>query len=176
MKIIRRGSLTPVSETPPQKSKMVLQVLFSYLCTLIIFSLVKTLHTAKNWSFPLRISSVNVTKPQIPADLVTFTEEIFNGKFHLLCSFKILSWYFLCAKNKVFHWPVFSTDPFFPGVQKEISGMAWVMPFFSKSEQLIDYCSIGSQNIRIRDINKIQHYFFKYTYARAYVNKFIEIR
>ena len=106
MKIIRWGSLTPVSETPPQKSKMVPQVLFSYLYTLIIFSLVKTLHTAKNWSFPIRISSVNVTKPQIPADLVTFTEEIFNGKFHLLCSVERLSWYFLCAKNKVFHWPI----------------------------------------------------------------------
>ena len=24
--------------------------------------------------------------PQIPADFVTFTEEIFNGKFHFLCS------------------------------------------------------------------------------------------
>ena len=34
-------------------------------------------------SFPLRISSVNVTKS---ADLVTFTEEIRNGKLHILCS------------------------------------------------------------------------------------------
>ena len=34
-----------------------------------------TLH--KKWSFPLRISSVNVTK-----SAVTFTEEIFNGKLH----------------------------------------------------------------------------------------------
>ena len=24
--------------------------------------------------------------PQLPADLVTFTEEILNGKFHFLCS------------------------------------------------------------------------------------------
>ena len=24
--------------------------------------------------------------PQFPADLVTFTEEILNGKFHFLCS------------------------------------------------------------------------------------------
>ena len=37
-----------------------------------------TLH--KKWCFPLRISSV------IPADLVTFTEEILNGKLHFLCS------------------------------------------------------------------------------------------
>ena len=30
----------------------------------------------KKWSFPLRISSLNVTK-----DFVTFTEEILNGNF-----------------------------------------------------------------------------------------------
>ena len=32
----------------------------------------------KKWSFPLRISSVNVTTSAFPADLVTFTEEILN--------------------------------------------------------------------------------------------------
>ena len=36
--------------------------------------------TARKMKFPLRISSVNV------ADLVTFTEEILNGKLHFLCS------------------------------------------------------------------------------------------
>ena len=30
--------------------------------------------------------------PQFPADLVTFTEEIFNGKLHFLCSFKQGTW------------------------------------------------------------------------------------
>ena len=35
----------------------------------------------KKRSFPLRISSVNAT-----AGLVTFTEEILNGKLHFLCS------------------------------------------------------------------------------------------
>ena len=44
----------------------------------------RSLH--KNWSFPLRISSVNVLNPQFPADLVTFTEEILNGRLHFLCS------------------------------------------------------------------------------------------
>ena len=34
----------------------------------------------KNWSFPLRISSVNVLNPPFPADLVIFTEEILNGR------------------------------------------------------------------------------------------------
>ena len=52
-----------------------------------------TLH--KKWSFPLRIFSVNVTKPQFPhiywrnpdpADFLTFTEEILNEKLHFLCS------------------------------------------------------------------------------------------
>ena len=46
---------------------------------------VKTWHCTKKWSFPLRISSVNVTKF---AGLVTFTEKILNGKFHSLCSVK----------------------------------------------------------------------------------------
>ena len=36
----------------------------------------------KKWSFPLRISSVNETKT---ADLVTFTEEILNGKLPFFC-------------------------------------------------------------------------------------------
>ena len=46
----------------------------------------------KKWSFPLRISSVNVTKStdnyvtQVTAGLVTFTKEIINGKLHFLCS------------------------------------------------------------------------------------------
>ena len=39
-----------------------------------------TLH--KQWSFPLRISLVNVTTLQFPVDLVTFTEEILNEKLH----------------------------------------------------------------------------------------------
>ena len=40
----------------------------------------------KKWSFPLRISSVNVTQSAVSCNLVTFTEEILNGKFHFLCS------------------------------------------------------------------------------------------
>ena len=47
----------------------------------------------KKWSFPLRISSVRVTKsaenwpnPHKTADLATFTEEILNGKLHILSS------------------------------------------------------------------------------------------
>ena len=36
----------------------------------------------------LRISSINVIKPQFPENLVTFTEEILNGKLHFLCSEK----------------------------------------------------------------------------------------
>ena len=40
----------------------------------------------KNLSFPLRISSVNMTKSTVFCDLVTFTEEILNGKLHLLCN------------------------------------------------------------------------------------------
>ena len=42
----------------------------------------ETFHTtlpAQKWSFPLGISSVNLTN-------FGFTEEILNGKFHFLCS------------------------------------------------------------------------------------------
>ena len=35
--------------------------------------------------FPFRISSVNVTKPQFPAGIVLFAEEILIGKLHFLC-------------------------------------------------------------------------------------------
>ena len=35
----------------------------------------------KKWSFPLMVSSVNVTK-----SAGNFTEEILNGKIHFLCS------------------------------------------------------------------------------------------
>ena len=40
----------------------------------------------KKWGFPLSISSLNVTKSAGNCDLVTFTEEILNGKLHFLCS------------------------------------------------------------------------------------------
>ena len=33
-------------------------------------------------NFPLRISSVNMTSIKFPADQITFTEEILNGKLH----------------------------------------------------------------------------------------------
>ena len=41
-------------------------------------------HGTKN--LPVRISPVNVTKFAKTTDLVTFTGEILNGKFHFLCS------------------------------------------------------------------------------------------
>ena len=49
-----------------------------------------TLH--KKWSFRLKISSVNVTIN--PADSVTFTEEIFNGKLLFIVQYDIFlySW------------------------------------------------------------------------------------
>ena len=40
----------------------------------------------KKWSFPLRIVSVNVIKSQETPDLVTFIEEILNGKLNFLHS------------------------------------------------------------------------------------------
>ena len=43
-------------------------------------------NTGQKCSFSLRISSVNVTNPQFPADLVTFTEKILNEKLQFLCN------------------------------------------------------------------------------------------
>ena len=43
----------------------------------------------KKWNFPFRISSVNVIKPQFPADLVTFIKEILNGKQADIYLFKV---------------------------------------------------------------------------------------
>ena len=59
-----------------------LQVIIGYVSERYQFLQV-VLH--KKWSFPLRIFSVNVTKFAV-SDLVTFTEEIYNGKVHILCN------------------------------------------------------------------------------------------
>ena len=44
----------------------------------LTFSKIKKIHSAKNKVFPLRISSVNVTNPQFPVDMVTFIEKTLN--------------------------------------------------------------------------------------------------
>ena len=40
----------------------------------------------RRWSFPFRISSVNVRKSSRTADFTTYTEEILNGKLDFLCN------------------------------------------------------------------------------------------
>ena len=47
-------------------------------------------HCRKKWCVRFRISSVNVTK-STGAGLITFAEEILNGKFHLLCNVSLLT-------------------------------------------------------------------------------------
>ena len=49
-----------------------------------VFTNTKIYTKDKKWSFPLRIFSLNVAKSA--ADLVTFTEEILNGKLNFLSS------------------------------------------------------------------------------------------
>ena len=56
---------------------------FSVVVLSEILILHKTRYTKKNEVFNPGFFSVNVTKP---VDLVTFTEELFNGKLHVLCS------------------------------------------------------------------------------------------
>ena len=50
----------------------------SLMETLIFCEVSKPPYSAQKMKFPLRIFSVNVAT----ADLVIFTDEIFNGKFH----------------------------------------------------------------------------------------------
>ena len=45
----------------------------------------------KKKSFPLGISSVNMTKSAGNCGLVTFAEEILNGKLHFRCSVKLFT-------------------------------------------------------------------------------------
>ena len=56
----------------------------------------KTSTTAKKWGFPLSISSVNVTKSAGSCRLVTFTNEILNGKHHFLCSVLLAKYSWIC--------------------------------------------------------------------------------
>ena len=50
-------------------------------------------YTAQKMNFLLRISSVNVITSAGNCGLVTFTEEILNGKLHFLCSAMIIQGY-----------------------------------------------------------------------------------
>ena len=54
------------------------------VCKLCLTCLHIILH--KKWSFPLRISSINITNSAANCGLVTFTEKILNGKLHFFCS------------------------------------------------------------------------------------------
>ena len=73
--------VTKIYDLATIHSKMpVLQHFLNFLRNSTLFAI------HKKWSFPLRISSVDVINTQETADLVTFTEEIFNGRLHFLCS------------------------------------------------------------------------------------------
>ena len=50
----------------------------------LLFDIKLSLSLHRKLSFPLQISSVNVTK--VSCGLVTFTEEILDGKLYLMCS------------------------------------------------------------------------------------------
>ena len=74
----------------------------------LLMLLVRILTLHKKWSFPLRISSLNVTKYAvlfiliywIYSYLVLFTEVILNGKLHFLCSeYSFMETYILCLKH-----------------------------------------------------------------------------
>ena len=71
----------------------------------------------KKWSFPLRITPVMWPNPHFPADLVTFTGGILNGKLHFLCSVNLQWWHhqYLSKKSELnsFHLPtLLSTETY----------------------------------------------------------------
>ena len=66
-------------------------------------------HTAQKMKFPIRDSSVNVTK-STSADLVTFTEEI----LHFLCSAKLLGIHTMSYLTLSIEHLCFLTRTFFP--------------------------------------------------------------
>ena len=73
----------------------------------VICLIEKSLH--KKWSFPSGISSEIWPNQQFPADLVTFTEEILNGKLHFFCALNEIQ-QFICRKGQLlrdcFFWKI----------------------------------------------------------------------
>ena len=53
----------------------------------------------KKWSFSLRISSVNMIKSAVSCGFGHITEEILNGKLHLLYSTLIIHWSLTGSRN-----------------------------------------------------------------------------
>ena len=92
---LKRG----LNETPKFYSESFEKVFHILLWGYSNFQCINDLHTTiwqqtlhKKWSFLLRISLVNVTKSAENCGLVTFTEEILNGKLHFLCSERTFIW------------------------------------------------------------------------------------
>ena len=67
---------------------------WNYVCRSLDLLKPKSLH--KKWSFPLSFFSKIWPNPQETANLVTFTEEILNGKLHFSCS--------NCCKLDIHYW------------------------------------------------------------------------
>ena len=54
-------------------------------------------YTVQKMKFSFKVSSVNVIKSQFTGDLVTFTEEVLNGKLHFLYS----TWKLACFPGNI---------------------------------------------------------------------------
>ena len=94
-KIILIIRLTPnssiIGDSPKLSNYWFFLLFFNLLSiwfSLNIYANLKILHVIiaftlhKKWSFLLRISPVNWPNPHFSADLITFTDEILNGKLH----------------------------------------------------------------------------------------------
>ena len=83
-----------------------------------------------------------MTNPQETADLVTFTEEILNGKLHFLCSVVNTLFYYDCKSNQTFSYGFLT---------KTLINPQWRR---IRNEEEIQYAEINmfEDNINDRDI------------------------
>ena len=110
----------------------------------------------KKWSFPLRISSVKVTKSAFPANLVIFTEEILNRKLPYLCSikFKIYNASKSCCKgSKIKNWRSHRS-----WLERRWKYWMGGKLFFNKFEQ----CFSNNENLEIND--DVSHWLWSIDY------------
>ena len=109
------------STNNPQATDACARATFTYhQCTFCFFWwLVYQRHSHplhKKWNFPLRISSLQQIwpNPQFHEDLITFTDDILNGKLNFLvqcvssnCSQEYMSRY---RPNRLNDWPIITLD------------------------------------------------------------------
>ena len=117
-------------------------------CSYILYTQL-SLH--KKLSFPLSISSVNVTNRQKTADLVPFTEEILNGKLHHFCAVyvpsNLVTWRQPSWEGITPRSPIYLKPTLWVAVQKSLMFLDKFNYWWLSLESVTKLCSIGSMRI-----------------------------